>query len=166
MQQWIIHEVFPELGPEHLEPLLESYLRIWNNPENLRFLSFTQIPFDESMVKSWLSSRAREGVHYFSAASVGETGGIAVVKLDRIQGCELMGIGVDPKWKRHGVGTALIQHVVSFAGDHGFRSLDAFVFADNVRMLRILLSLGFIPVGMEHHRRPDGADLLRMKREL
>ncbi|MCC5885119.1 MAG: GNAT family N-acetyltransferase [Gammaproteobacteria bacterium] len=164
MQDMVIHECFPEVDEEDLEQLLKAYLRIWNSPENLRFLSFTGLPFEASGVSAWFSSRINEGVHYYAASIGGALGGIAVVRMDRIRGVELLGIGVEPERKGQGVGTALIEHVVSVARDQGFRALEALVFADNVTMLRLLLSLSFIPVDMEHHRRPDGADLLRMQR--
>jgi len=166
MQDMTIQECFPECCRENLEQLLASYLAIWNDPENLRFLSFTAVPFDESTLRSWMSNHVSLGVHYYAASMGDDIRGIAVVRMSQIEGFELTGIGVSPDSKGEGVGTAMIEHVVSVAVDRGFRAVDAFVFADNIKMLRVLLSRSFIPVGMDYHRRHDGADLLRMQRSL
>lgn len=166
MTDMTIREYIPQERAGDGELLLPAFLAIWNAPENLRFLSFTQKPFDEPTVRGWFSQHRGAGVHYYAAEGEKGIAGIAVVKADPVEGFEVTGIGVRPESKRHGAGTALLEHVLSVAAGEGFGAVEAMVFADNAAMLRLLLSLSFIPVGMDFNRRCDGADTVRMKRVL
>jgi ribosomal protein S18 acetylase RimI-like enzyme len=67
---------------------------------------------------------------------------------------------VHPDAQGHGIGRQLITHSLELAHSLGFTCVVASVFADNVRMLRLVLSLGFIPIKIDYHRRADGADVL------
>ena len=51
-------------------------------------------------------------------------------------------------------------------GFSDFKAADTIVFADNATMLRLLLSMGFIPVHMGYNLRADGADTIRMRKTL
>jgi acetate---CoA ligase (ADP-forming) len=50
-----------------------------------------------------------------------------------------------------GVGTRLLETLADIAGDHGIKTFDAYVLADNQQMMRVFLDSGF-----EVHRRLDG----------
>jgi RimJ/RimL family protein N-acetyltransferase len=160
-----IREYIPEKSQNDGELLLPAFLTIWNEPENLRFLSFTQKPFDEPTVRAWFSNHLSMGGHYYVAVEGNSTiSGITVVKMNPVEGFELIGIGIRSGFKKQGIGSRLLGHVLSIALDSGFRAVETSVFTDNATMLRLLLSLSFIPVGMDYNRRCDGADMLRMKR--
>jgi len=53
MTEMTIREYIPGKSQEDVELLFSAFLAIWNEPENLRFLSFTQEPIDEPTVTAW-----------------------------------------------------------------------------------------------------------------
>ena len=163
-----IREFIPEKNQEDHNVLLPAFLAIWNAPENLRFLSFTQIPFKEPTVVGWFSNHQNLGGHYYAATEKdnSEISGIAAVRINLIEGFEIIGIGVRPESKRQGIATKLIEHTLFVAKDHNFKAVEAGVLTDNVAMLRLLLSMSFVPVRMDYNRRCDGQDTLHMKKIL
>lgn len=167
MSEIDIREFVPEKSQEDADSLLPAFLAIWNEPENRRFLSLTQKPFYAHTVKTWFSNHLGLGGHYYAAVGSDRTiRGIAVIKTNDVEGFEIIGIGVRPECQREGVCTKLLKHVVNVAADSNFKSIEAVVFADNAVMLRLLLSMSFVPAGMDYNRRCDGADTLRMKKVL
>jgi len=140
MSEIAIREYVPEKSHEDADLLLPEFLAIWNEPENLRFLSFTGKPFDEGVVRAWFLNHLSLGVHYYAAVGRDKgISGIVVVKNNPIEAFEIFGVGVRPVLKRQGVGMRLLEHIVSVAAGHGFKAIDAVVFADNVAMLCLLL---------------------------
>lgn len=89
-----------------------------------------------------------------------------MVKINPIEGFEILGLGVRPESKQQGVGTKLLQQVLMVAVENSFKAVEAEVFADNIAMLRLLLSMSFLPVGIAYNRRWDGSDTLNMKKIL
>ena len=164
MEPMTIREWAPARRVEERVPLTEAFLDIWNTEENLRYLSPTLKPFDRETVAYWLENHQAMGGRYFCASErEGRILGIAVVKVDPVEGIELFGLGVRPEAQRGGIGGRLVERVVALVEELGFRALDAEVFADNVAMLRLLLARGFRPVGMVFNRRADGMDGVRMR---
>ena len=107
------------------------------------------------------------GVRYFRAARPdGPINAILAVRVDSVQGFELMPIGVAADRQCSGIGSRLLTHGIAVARQAGFAAADTQVFASNARMLRLLLALGFIPVRMEYHRGPEGEDLVHLKLRL
>lgn len=143
--------------------LAPAYLDIWNAPENLKYLSYTLLPFQRDQVLFWLESHRDRGGHFWGA--VGEDGtiqGIAAVTVNPVMGMELIGLGVRPSLQRKGIGKHLIDAVLDQAGGWGYQALETTVFADNKSMLRLLLGLDFRPIGMIHGKRADGMDLVQL----
>lgn len=162
-----VREFVPATCQADLAALTPAFLRIWNAPQNLPFLSFSLRPFEEAQVRGWFETHLESGGRYFAAVSgEGQVLGVAVVRVDPIAAFELFALGVQPESQGRGVGRLLTSHVLGVARSLGFGCVEASVFADNARMLRLLLSLGFLPVRMEHHRRCDGADLVILAHRL
>lgn len=86
------------------------------------------------------------------------------MKVNSVTGFEVFGVGVLPELKRQGVGRELLNYAVGVAEKPGFKDIYALVFSDNAAMLRLLLSLGFIPTVMEYHIRSDRTDAVRLKK--
>lgn len=167
MQTVTIKEFIPEDKAGDKTALLPAFLEIWNTPENLKSLSFTQKPFDPEVVGFWLDNHKSQGGRYFCAVNKNdEILGVMVIKCDQIAGFEIYGIGIRPEFKRHGFGSKLVNHAICIAEKNRFSCIETLVFADNAPMLHLLLSLGFIPANIEHHRRSDGADAVRLKKYL
>jgi len=165
MQTLRIKELIPEERVADKNTLLPAFLEIWNAPENLKCLSFTLKPFEEEIISFWLDNHKEQDGRYFCALNNNdEILGILVIKVNAVGGFEIYGIGVRPELKRHGIGRELITHAIGVAKKLGFKNIDALVFADNAGMLHLLLSLGFIPSGMEHHKRADGTDTVLLKK--
>lgn len=159
-----IRELFPGEDPRDLDDLLIAQTKIWNQPEDLKYLSLSQIPLSEDTLRTWYRSHLEDGVHYYCAIeNNGEIAGIAIGKADPVQGYLLLGLGVRQNARKRGIGKRLVQHVIDQAANSGYRAVDVTVFADNAPMLRLLLGLGFIPVRIKHHLRADGGDLVYLK---
>ena len=167
MNQFEILEFVPETNAEDMNQLLPAFLAIWNDPQNLKYLSLTLRPFEEETVRSWFSCHISSGGRYFCAVDRDRNiVGISVKRLDPINGFEIMGVGVLPSAKRQGIGKMLINNLLEIARTDGFHSIEVNVFADNPIMLRLLLGLGFIPTRMEYGKRADGADLVFLRKAL
>lgn len=163
----IIREYFPETSQEDRDALLGAYMKIWNHPENLKYLSYTQKPFNEDAISKFFSNHIEMGVHYYAACNKDKNKcGVAVVGANPIEGFELIGLGVQANLKGKGIGTELLNYIIEVAAQSDFKTVDTLVFADNVVMLRLLLSMGFIPVNMGYNLRADGADTVRMRKTL
>jgi len=47
MNKIMIRELIPQDNKDDFDLLFPAYLKIWNDPENFKYLSFTQRPFEE-----------------------------------------------------------------------------------------------------------------------
>ena len=160
-----VREFVPEDEAEDRKALFPAFLKIWNAPENLKYLSQTLIPFTPELVQVWLESHKQQGGRYFCALDEQNSIlGVMVVKEDPVEGFEIYGLGVLPEQKGHGVGRMLVEHAAFAAEGNGYRDVKALVFADNTAMLCLLLTSGYTPVSMEHNKRSDGADAVWLKR--
>lgn len=167
MAGFVIREFVPEESPEELARLLPAFLRIWNAPENLRFVSQTLCACTECQVRDWLDRHLERGVRYFAALdSVGEIRAILMTRSDHCTGFEFLNLGVQPDYKRQGIGRMMVKHTMHMAAQDGYQAVEGDVFADDIPMLRLALELGFIPVRMEYGVRADGMARVRMKRKL
>jgi len=93
MNKIMIRELIPQDNKDDFDLLFPAYLKIWNDPENFKYLSFTQRPFEEETVSFWLSNHLSQGGHYYAAVeSSNRFSGIMVVKASRIEGFEIYGI--------------------------------------------------------------------------
>ncbi|NBI53219.1 GNAT family N-acetyltransferase [Photobacterium alginatilyticum] len=162
-----IREFAPEDSIEDKGALLPVFLSIWNAPENLKYLSSTLIPFESEQVEGWFDNHKALGGRYFCALDEQDNIlGVMVVKVNTKEGFELYGLGVLPAHKGNGVGIQLVEHAARVARGLGFHDIKALVFADNTGMLCLLLKSGYISVGMEYHKRSDGADAVTLCKRL
>ena len=167
MQSIKVREFVPEDNSDEKTALLPVFLEIWNAPENLKYLSQTSIPVAPELVQVWLENHKQQGGRYFCA--LGEQNsilGVMIVKENPIEGFEIYGLGVLPEEKGQGIGRMLVEHAAFAAEDRGFRDINTLVFADNTAMLCLLLTSGYKPVSMEHHKRSDGTDTVRLKKHI
>ena len=70
MKPDIIREFVPGDEIEEKKTLLPVFLKIWNAPENLKYLSQTLIPFAPKLVQVWLENHKQQGGRYFCALDV------------------------------------------------------------------------------------------------
>lgn len=162
-----VTEMVPQTNNADYNRILPSFLSIWNDPENNKYLSFTLQPFLADQAGFWFSNHLDAGVRYFAVSGEsGETLGISVIKINRVEGFEIFGLGVRPEVKRRCVGSSLIAHAIDLARELGFKAVDAGVFADNFKMISLLTRHEFMAVNIRHRVRADGADIVYMRKYL
>lgn len=153
--------------PGHFSKLSDSYRKLLNEKENLKLLSFTNLPFDTNTITSFLKNASVEDVEYYAAiTSDDDIIGITAFESDLIKGFNVVEVVVDSNYREYGIGSSLINKGVELAERNGFKAIDINVFADNKPMLILLLKLDFKIVRIENHVRFDGEDLIYLKKYL
>ena len=77
---------------------------------------------------------------------------------------EIHTVGVDPAYQRYGIGRAMMDRLLQFAGDDATVFLE--VRTDNDPALELYRSLGFVNVGLrKRYYRMSGADAYTMRRD-
>lgn len=147
--------------------LEDAYSKLFNDNDNLSFLSLSNLPFDSNTITSLLKNSYAEEVEYYTAiSSDNRIIGISSFESDLIKGFQLIGIVVDTEYRYEGIGRALIDKGIEVAQEKGFKALDISVFSDNKPMLILLLKLDFKITKIDYHARFDGEDLIYLKRYL
>jgi GNAT superfamily N-acetyltransferase len=98
----------------------------------------------------------------FAARAAGRHVGIATgVPGERDGHAELVGMWVDPAWRRQGVGRLLVQVVIDWAvAEARFRDIALWVAADNPGAEALYAGHGFRRTGAAESMRPDEPDRL------
>jgi ribosomal protein S18 acetylase RimI-like enzyme len=163
----MIRKFSPSTNESDFADLKAAYLELFNAPEALKYLSFTFKPFDDETVTNWFRSHLESGVAYYATLDPhDQIIGIGVTKASTPYGFELLGLVVRADHRGQGIGRGLVEHIVDVAQKEGFNAVDISVFADNKRMLRLVIDLDFIPVGITHRARADGTDVVHLKKYL
>jgi [ribosomal protein S18]-alanine N-acetyltransferase len=80
--------------------------------------------------------------------------------------CEILSFGVTPRWRRRGIGHALLRTAIDEAARRGLPSMVLEVAVDNDPAIELYNTVGFGVVGRRarYYRRPDGrADALILR---
>lgn len=150
------------------ENYLEAYFRLFNDRDSLKYLTFTGIPFAKEQLLHWIARAEADGVEYHCAVDpeTSDIVGIVITRAEPAIGFEIIGIAVDPRHKRKGIGRRLVDDAVCRATRKGYAAVDVALYADNKAMLSLLVEADFKPVRMEYHKRYDGEDLVWMKKAI
>jgi len=164
-QEFKIVKYDPNFNKEQFDRFRMACLQLFNEPENLKFLSYTNVPFDIDTISSLIKKAPEEKVEYHVAMS-GENRiiGISILKSDIIDGFEIEGIVVEDDHRLKGMGKSLIANAIKIGKEKNFKAVDVSVFADNKPMLILLIKMDFKPVRIINHARYDGEDLIQLKR--
>jgi ribosomal protein S18 acetylase RimI-like enzyme len=146
------------------ESLTSSLLRILNDPDSFKFLSYSLINFDKETIEKLTNQHRENGIDYLVSENKGLFSGILAVKRKRDQGFELYLLVVNKDNQKTGIGQSLINECLTLALKENFKSIDSFVFADNKNMLRLLIKNDFRPVAIEFHARADGMDVIKLRK--
>jgi ribosomal protein S18 acetylase RimI-like enzyme len=76
-----------------------------------------------------------------------------------------LGMGVDPRYRRLGVGQQLVSHTIQKAKESGLERIELEVFASNVAAIRLYEKMGFVTEGVKSKaRKIDGTydDIIEM----
>ena len=150
-----------------VDAFVSAFLDIWNAPESLRYLSFSSEPFSESQVLEWVGQAQNGQARYLVAlGGDGSIRGIAALRDETDAPFEILGLGVRREWQGSGVGRALILRSMELAVSSGRTHVECAVFEDNDRMLGLLASFGFAPVGTGEERRVDGTGTVVLRARL
>lgn len=159
-------ELVPQQNSKDTDSLKTFLIAMYNDPQVRQFITYTLRPFSEKQIDLWLSSHVDDNVRYFSFIQNDHIAGLAIVGEHEERGCELIGLLVLPDYQGQGIGRTLVQHVFQLAKQSGWLSIDVRVFADNKKMLKLMIDEDFIPVRMEYHKRADGTDVVHLKKHL
>ncbi|WP_326638998.1 GNAT family N-acetyltransferase [Streptosporangium sp. NBC_01755] len=110
------------------------------SPEARRFRYFTAMPVLPPKVFDRLCDRTKG--YSIVAGHDGQVVGLANLLFTPDPGIAEMAFLVEDRWQGRGLGMSLAQMLVGQARDLGFAEVRATLFADNVRMRRLLVSLG------------------------
>lgn len=159
----MIRQFIPQQNEAELQLLKTAYLEMYNHPDALRYLSFTQLKFTDRQVSEWMRSHLDTGVdyHVYLDDDTSDINGISLLKSDPVIGFELLSLCVRSVQRRSGVGKQLVENSIQIAGEKGFKAVDAAVFADNKPMLHLMIKMDFRIVGIDYHKRADGMDLIK-----
>ncbi|MBT2227329.1 GNAT family N-acetyltransferase [Nonomuraea sp. NEAU-A123] len=110
------------------------------SPEARRFRYFTSMPALPARMFDQLCDRSRG--HSIVAGHDGQVVAMASLMFTPDPGIAEMAFLVEDRWQGRGLGTALARSLVREARDLGYAEVRATMLSDNVRMRRLLLSLG------------------------
>ncbi|TDE46463.1 GNAT family N-acetyltransferase [Nonomuraea mesophila] len=110
------------------------------SPESRRFRYFTALPALPERVFDRMCDRNRG--HSLVAGHDGQVVGLANLLFTSDPGSAEMAVLVEDRWQGRGLGTVMARALVHAARDLGYAEVRATLLSDNVRMRRLLLSLG------------------------
>lgn len=84
----------------------------------------------------------------------------------RFNQLEIWGLGVHPKWRRHGLGKDLVKRVVALGAKDLYKKARMTIAADNLRMKLLAEKLGFKQVGTIKDHFTEGSDGVVLTRDL
>jgi len=146
--------------------LTDLLLKCLDNDEYYKFLSYSLIKFDKKAIENLTKNHKENGIDYIVYEKNDLFSGVLAYKKNKFQGFELFLLAVDKDKQKKGIGQDLINECIKIAANDNFKSIDTFVFADNKKMLRILIKNDFRPVDMQFHARADGMDLIKLRKYL
>ncbi|MEV0196814.1 GNAT family N-acetyltransferase [Nonomuraea sp. NPDC050691] len=110
------------------------------SPEARRFRYFTSMPALPTRMFDKLCDRARG--HSLVAGHDGQVVAMANLMFTSDPGAAEMAFLVEDRWQGRGLGSALARALIRAARDLGYAEVRATMLSDNVRMRRLMLSLG------------------------
>jgi len=155
-----------QVTDEKVEQFVDAYYRLFNDEKNLLYLSFSNIPFSKELIQNWVKESALSGVEYYTAGENDQIEGILVIRFNTIESFEILALVVDSSKRRFGIGSLLVKTAIEKAKEKGFKAVDIAVFADNKKMLSLVIKNDFKPVKIEYHKRFDGEDVVILRRTL
>ena len=160
----MIRLIKPLDNKSDFDRLTNLLLKCLEDDESFRFLSYSLIKFDKDTIESLTKNHNEQGIEYIVSETNRLFYGILAYKKNKFQGFELFLLAVDKGNQRKGIGQSLINECIRIADLDNYKSIDSFVFADNKKMLRLLIKNGFRPIEIQYHSRADGMDLIKLRK--
>jgi len=146
--------------------LTDLLSRCLNNDESFKFLSYSLKKYDKETIETLTKNHKENGIDYIVHETNGLFSGVLAFKKNKFTGFELFLLVVDRENQKKGIGQSLINECIKIAIKENFRSIDSFVFADNKKMLRLLIGNDFRPIDIQFNARADGMDLIKLRKYL
>ncbi len=160
----MIRLIKPLENKRDFDNLTDLLSRCLENDESFKFLSYSFIKFDKKTIENLTKTHKENGIDYIIYETNDLFSGVLAYKENKFQGFELFLLVVDKDNQEKGIGQDLINECIKIATDDNFKSIESFVFADNKKMLRLLIKNDFRPIDIQFHARADGMDLIRLKK--
>lgn len=162
-----VKQIGAESEKVDIDRFIDTFLKLFNDEQNLRFLSFTNMPFTREILQNWLTEARQSGVEYYVACEQADNiVGITSVRFSPIESFEILALVVDKRYRNLGIGGLLLETAINGATEKGFKSIEVAVFADNKNMLSLVIKNYFKPVKIEYRKRYDGEDIVYFKKYL
>ncbi len=141
-------------GPGDQDSVLRLYTEMSDANLRLRFFAVSHRSAEQAAAR--VGKPADPGYHALLAERGGELIGIAEYQLDGRDGADAaeISVAVGDAWHHRGIGTLLLEHLVSAARAHGVKHFTADALADNHEMLKV-----FADLGLRTERKLDGSEV-------
>lgn len=159
----MIRKLEPVEDSPDYDKLSKAFDNFMSDPESMKFLSFSLKNFEAGAIKEITDKNKLLGLEYYVYEAYGIIEGIMAVKKDNMNGFELFILTVSREKHNKGIGQALITKCLDMASLDGYNCITTHVFADNKKMLRLLLKNDFLPIHVFNHSRADGAGLVQLR---
>lgn len=160
----MIRLIQPLDNPSDFKKLNELFFSILSNKESFKFLSYSLMPVDKKTIEKLTESHKKNGLDYLIYEEAGQFTGILIFKRNLAQGFELYLLAIEKNHQQKGIGQELINECFRIAKEEGYKCIDSVVFADNKKMLRLLIKNDFMPIEIQYHMRADGMDLVKLRK--
>lgn len=139
---------------------------LFDNDDDLKYLSFTGIKHTDELHSYWRESFDPVNKEYLIAKDGSNIVGLCIIIKDILDKFEVLGLIVDADYRRKNIATRCLVAAEKKAAKYGYRAVHLKVFCDNKAMLLNVIKLGYKPVNIEYHKRFDGEDLLSLVKYL
>ena len=127
-----IKQVCADSEKVDIDRFIDTFLELFNDKQNLLFLSLTDIPFTREILQTWIIEARQSGVEYYVASEqAGNIIGITSIRFNLVEAFEILALVVDNRHRNLGVGGLLLETAISKAKEKNFKSVEIAVFADN-----------------------------------
>jgi acyl-CoA synthetase (NDP forming)/GNAT superfamily N-acetyltransferase len=139
--------------PDDHDAVLQLYTEMSDANLRLRFFAASRRSAEQAAAR--VATRPGSGYRALLAQHGGRIVGIAEYEtLEEAGDTAEIALAVDDAWHHRGVGTLLLEHLVSAARSHGVKAFTADALADNHEMLKV-----FADLGLRTARRFDGPEI-------
>jgi ribosomal protein S18 acetylase RimI-like enzyme len=143
--------------------LTKALAEFLDDPESFKYLSYTLVKYDKKFIEEQTRKHKEIGLDYLVYEKDDQLKGILAFKRNPSQGFELFLLVVDRNNQKSGLGQCLLDECLQIASKEKYKCIDSFVFADNKKMLRLLIKNDFRPIAVVHSARSDGMDLVKLR---
>jgi RimJ/RimL family protein N-acetyltransferase len=159
----MIRKVEPVENSPDFEKLSNAFQNFMSDPESFKFLSFSLKKFEVGAVDEITRKNKTLGLEYYVYEDYDIIESIMAVKKDVMAGFELFMLMVSREKHNKGIGQTMIAKCLDIAARDGYRCVTTYVFADNKKMLRLIIKNDFVPVHVFNHSRADGVGLVQLR---